>query len=225
MQIWGGGGGKFRLCITHYPLNPNFSLYTLFFAFYFFVIASKKERERIFAWQSINKNVDCHTSLRSFAMTGKVLRLRKPRLAFASLAMTDEAAYRADTFAMTAQTHIFTHSKQIFIHIFTTTKQKFANSKQLFINFIQIFTHSKQKKQLYFSSLRANLQKFAWQSKKNNHIFIYLWIASHFTNARNDTHFHQKFNPFHTFYPSFRSVQTDKNFILQGGQLCLNRNL
>ena len=37
----------------------------------------------------------------SFAMTGKVLRLRNPRLAFARLAMTGEVAYRADTFAMT----------------------------------------------------------------------------------------------------------------------------
>ena len=68
----GGGGAKSRLCATHYPLNPKLSLYTLLFAFYFFVIASECIAQ---VWQAIIFFIDCHAKNRlcSFllAMTGK----------------------------------------------------------------------------------------------------------------------------------------------------------
>ena len=68
----GGGGAKSRLCATCYPLNPNLSLYTLLFTFYFFVLASKCIAQ---ARQAIIFFIDCHAKNRlcSFllAMTGK----------------------------------------------------------------------------------------------------------------------------------------------------------
>ena len=72
----GGGGAKSRLCATHYPLNPNLSLYTLFFAFYFFVIASECiARARHSIKSKMLCQIDCHAKNRlcSFllAMTGK----------------------------------------------------------------------------------------------------------------------------------------------------------
>ena len=61
----GGGGAKSRLCATHYPLNPKLSLYTLLFAFYFFVVASECIAQ---AWQSIKstmlRQIDCHAKNR-----------------------------------------------------------------------------------------------------------------------------------------------------------------
>ncbi len=68
----GGGGAKSCLCATHYPLNPNLSLYTLLFTFYFFVIASECIAR---VWQSIIFFIDFHAKNRSrsflLAMTSK----------------------------------------------------------------------------------------------------------------------------------------------------------
>ena len=72
----GGGGAKTPLCATHYPLNPNLSLYTLLFTFYFFVIASECIAR---AWHSIKSKmlcqIDFHAKNRSrsflLAMTSK----------------------------------------------------------------------------------------------------------------------------------------------------------
>ena len=74
----GGGGAKSRLCATHYPLNPNLSLYILLFTFLtflsfkFLVIVSEYiARVR----QAIIFFIDFHAKNRSrsflFAMTGK----------------------------------------------------------------------------------------------------------------------------------------------------------
>ena len=72
----GGGGRKSRLCTAHYPLNPNLSLYTLLFAFYFFVIASECiARVRQAIKSKMLCQIDCHAKnhSRSFllAMTDK----------------------------------------------------------------------------------------------------------------------------------------------------------
>ena len=64
----GGGGRKSRLCTAHYPLNPNLSLYTLFFTFLtflyfkFLVVASECIAQ---AWQSIIFFIDFHAKNRS----------------------------------------------------------------------------------------------------------------------------------------------------------------
>ena len=71
----------------------------------------------------------------------------------------------------------------------------------------------------------ASERSEVWQSIEKFKSVLYRLPRSCFTLARNDAHFHQKFNSFHTSYPSFRSVQTDKKFYFTRRTLCLNRNL
>ena len=103
----GGGGCKSRLCVTHHCLNPNLSLYTLLFIFYFLVIASECIAR---AWQSIAFFIDCHAKIRSRSFL---------------LAMT----------AHTKQ--LFTNSIQSFTHIFSHFKQLPILLTQIFTIFAQ----------------------------------------------------------------------------------------
>lgn len=137
----------------------------------FCVIASKNERERIFAWQSIKKFQSalyrlprsCFTLARNDEQECKrsILRAQRtkqnPHSKFMDchanflqnlLAMTGDMAYRADTFAMTAQTQTL-NIKQLFINFI----QLFIKNSTHFILFTLVFARCKL---IYFNTRREN---------------------------------------------------------------------
>ena len=120
-----GGGAKSRLCATCYPLNPKLSLYTLLFAFYFFIIASEciarvrraikskmlcqidfraKNRSRSFLFAMTGKTANtlpCHTETLCRSIHRKITLLNSILDTSLTLSMTANASLRA-VFAKTA---------------------------------------------------------------------------------------------------------------------------
>ena len=213
----GGGGGEFRLCATHYPLNPNLSLYTLLFAFLtflyfkFLVIVSECiARVRQAIKSKMLCQIDCHAKnrLRSFllAMTGKTAN---------ALPCHTETLCRSIHRKITLLNSIYGYfaiaqydSKRVIASRFCENGVAIRKFSVIFAFWIATLAL------LARNDGKAKIQIFHSKFKAFHKFNSFYKIISNFKPYT---------RLFHIFTPSFRSVQTDKKFFTRR-TLCLNRN-
>ena len=197
----GGGGVNPAFCVTHYPLNFNFSLYTLLFAFLTFL------RLKFLVIASLGKMRSNPYIQNNFIFSS----LRETRQRFVAIHKRKGKLNLIDCHAK--------NRSRLFLLAMT---DKTANALHCHTEALCRSIHKKLKSQIlsygYFATLNMTIKGYrqptrhceTCESKSWQSIKFILWIAALVLLARNDTHFYQKFNIFHTFYPKFRSAKIDK---------------